>query len=117
MKIWKIIGAISSTTTKKMWDMVEDNAEIIEGLSKTYDSMLTNRTNEIMKVMTFISTLFLPLTFITGFYGMNVGLPLAENPWAYIIISVLMLCFLSLFHYVFHKKKMAVKLLKFCRNF
>ena len=46
---------------QKMWDMVEDNGELIEGLSKTFDSMQTNRINEVMKIMTFISTLFLPL--------------------------------------------------------
>ena len=60
---------------QKMWDMVEDNGELIEGLSKTFDSMQTNRINEVMKIMTLISTIFLPLTFITGVYGMNVALP------------------------------------------
>ncbi|MCM1041625.1 MAG: magnesium transporter CorA family protein [Bacteroides sp.] len=60
---------------QKMWDMVEDNGELIEGLSKTFDSMQTNRINEVMKIMTLISTIFLPLTFITGVYGMNVNLP------------------------------------------
>lgn len=60
---------------QKMWDMVEDNGELIEGLSKTFDSMQTNRINEVMKIMTLISTIFLPLTFITGVYGMNVELP------------------------------------------
>jgi magnesium transporter len=90
---------------QKMWDMVEDNAEIIEGLSKTYDSMLTNRTNEIIKVMTFISTFFLPLTFITGLYGMNVRLPMAENPFAFATIALIMLCFSAFFILFFIRKK------------
>lgn len=68
---------------QKMWDMVEDNGELIEGLSKTFDSMQTNRINEVMKIMTFISTLFLPLTFITGIYGMNMDLPLSDKKWLF----------------------------------
>lgn len=63
--------------------MVEDNGELIEGLSKTFDSLQTNRINEIMKIMTFISTLFLPLTFITGIYGMNVGLPYMNTSYVF----------------------------------
>jgi magnesium transporter len=90
---------------QKMFDMVEDNAEIIDGLSKTYDSMLTNRTNEIMKVMTFISTLFLPLSFLTGLYGMNVTLPLAENHLAFIILVVVMVLFALAFIMFFRRKK------------
>ncbi len=68
---------------QKIWDMVEDNGELIEGLSKTFDSLQTNRINEIMKIMTFISTLFLPLTFITGIYGMNVGLPYMNTSYVF----------------------------------
>ncbi|MEG1499052.1 MAG: magnesium transporter CorA family protein [Bacteroidales bacterium] len=89
---------------QKMWDMVEDNGELIEGLSKTFDSLQTNRINEIMKIMTFISTLFLPLTFITGVYGMNVRLPFMEHPFAFWGIVLLMLTFMFSFIY-FSKKK------------
>ncbi|MDE7072019.1 MAG: hypothetical protein K2O66_01465, partial [Bacteroidales bacterium] len=68
---------------QKMWDMVEDNGELIEGLSKTFDSMQTNRINEVMKIMTLISTIFLPLTFITGVYGMNVELPFMSRIYVF----------------------------------
>ena len=88
---------------QKMWDMVEDNGELIEGLSKTFDSMQTNRINEVMKIMTFISTLFLPLTFITGVYGMNVGLPLQDNPWVFWIILAVMIAFIIGF--IFYAKR------------
>ncbi len=63
----------------KMWDMIEDFGELIEGLSTTFDSMQTNKTNEIMKILTLISSILLPLTFITGFYGMNVPLPFQHS--------------------------------------
>lgn len=82
---------------QKIWDMVEDNAELIEGLAKTFDSMQTNRINEVMKIMTFISTLFLPLTFITGVYGMNMPLPFVENNSTFWIIMGIMFIFVIFF--------------------
>jgi len=63
---------------QKMWDMTEDFEDLIEGLSKTFDSMQTNKTNEIIKILTLISSIILPLTFITSLYGMNVQLPLDD---------------------------------------
>ena len=76
---------------QKMWDITEDYAEMIEGLSKTFDSMQANKINEIMKILTFISTIMLPLTVITGLYGMNVGLPLQNDPKSFWIILGFML--------------------------
>lgn len=73
---------------QKMWDMTEDYEELIEGLSKTFDSMQTNKTNEIMKILTLISSIILPLTFITSLYGMNVMLPFAENKTAFWLLLV-----------------------------
>ncbi|MDR0968998.1 MAG: magnesium transporter CorA family protein [Lentimicrobiaceae bacterium] len=73
---------------QKMWDMTEDYEDLIEGLSKTFDSMQTNKTNEIMKILTLISSIILPLTFITSLYGMNVRLPLEETPTAFWILLV-----------------------------
>jgi magnesium transporter len=52
-------------------DMVETFREIASGLMDLYLSGVSNRMNEIMKVLTIISTIFLPLTFIAGVYGMN----------------------------------------------
>lgn len=68
---------------QKLWDMTEDYAELIEGLSKTFDSLQANRTNQIMKILTLISSIVLPLSFITGLYGMNVMLPIQDNPYAF----------------------------------
>ena len=73
---------------QKMWDSIEDYQELIQGFSLTFDSLQANRTNEIMKVLTTISTILLPLTFLTGLYGMNVDLPLQEEDGTAFLIIV-----------------------------
>jgi len=90
---------------QKMWDMAEDYQELIEGLSKTFDSLQTNRINEIMKILTFFSAIMLPLTVITGFYGMNVGLPLQNDPRSYIVIIGFMMLVAVMMLFYFKRRK------------
>ena len=68
---------------QKMFDSIEDYGELIEGLSKTFDSLQANRTNEIMKVLTYFSTIMLPLTVVTGIFGMNLAFPFTTNVTAF----------------------------------
>jgi magnesium transporter len=70
----------------KIWDTLEDYKEVIEGLSDTINSLTSNRINEIIKVLTIISVILLPLTLISGIYGMNIDLPVDENPLAFEIV-------------------------------
>ena len=88
---------------QKMWDSIEDYQELIQGFSLTFDSLQANRTNEIMKVLTTISTILLPLTFLTGLYGMNINLPLQgfEEGFSafYIVSGAMMLIVISLLIY------------------
>jgi len=63
----------------RIWDLLDNYKEVCEVLMRTNESMLTQRLNEVMKILTIISVIMLPLTVITGFYGMNiVGLPFAN---------------------------------------
>ncbi len=65
-------------------DMVETYREFASGLTETYMSALSNRMNQIMKVLTIIGTIFIPLTFLAGVYGMNFKyLPELDWHWAY----------------------------------
>jgi magnesium transporter len=89
----------------KIWDRLEDYHELIEGLSATNESLLSHRTNEIMKVLTVFSVVLLPLTLLAGIYGMNLAyLPLARHPTALPIIGVFMLS-LVIFMLSYFKKK------------
>ena len=90
---------------KQMWDMTEDYAELIEGLSQTFDSLQANRTNEIIKILTLISSILLPLTFLTGLYGMNVNLPLQDDPRSFWIVIGAMMVIVLLMYGLFKRKK------------
>ncbi len=64
---------------QKIWDMVEDYQELVEGLSKTFDSLQTNRTNQIMRVLTLISSVLLPMTLIASVFGIYMEFPAGKS--------------------------------------
>lgn len=74
----------------RAWDILEDYREVMDNLSETADSLTSYRINEVMRVLTVISVIMLPLTVLAGIYGMNVPLPLAHSPVSFILILVLM---------------------------
>jgi magnesium transporter len=88
---------------QQVFDLVEDEAELIRGYSMTFDSLQVNKTNEVIKILTLISSVLLPLTFIASLYGMNIKLPIQDNPESFfilggimIVIVVLMLVFFKI---------------------
>lgn len=74
----------------KIWDSLEEFKDIIEGLSATYDSLTSHRLNQVIKALTVISVIILPLTLISGIYGMNVPLPFQDAQWAFYGIMALL---------------------------
>lgn len=62
-------------------DFVETYREFAAGLTETYMSAQANRMNDIMKTLTIMTTIFVPLTFVAGVYGMNMNIP--ENHYSY----------------------------------
>ena len=88
----------------KIWDTLEDYKEVIEGLSDTINSLTSNRINEIIKVLTIISVILLPLTLISGIYGMNIPLPASQHPLAFEILMGVM-AFVIVFMLGFFKWK------------
>lgn len=75
----------------KQWDILEDNKELIEGLNYTLDSLTSHRINEVIKTLTTISVVLLPMTLLASIYGMNVGLPFDQHPFAFLIVIAFML--------------------------
>lgn len=72
-------------------DILETDRETAFGLLETYLSSVSNRMNEIMKVLTIIATIFIPLTFVVGIYGMNFTyMPELNSPWGYPAVMVFM---------------------------
>lgn len=75
---------------QKIWDRLEDNKELIVGISESHESILSNRTNEIIKVLTMFTAILLPLTLLASIYGMNVPLPFAHDPNVFFILMLIM---------------------------
>jgi magnesium transporter len=65
--------------------------DMTESVLSTYLSSVSNRMNEVMKVLTLIATIFIPLTFIAGIYGMNfVNMPELDWRYGYFVILIVM---------------------------
>jgi magnesium transporter len=96
----------------QVMDMVETYREMAAALVDEYMSTMSNRMNEIMKVLTIIATIFIPLTFIAGLYGMNFdpqasayNMPELAWRYGYPAVLLLMACAAGGMLYWFRKKK------------
>lgn len=89
----------------KLTEMIESNREMTADLRDSYDSLRSNRMNAIMKTLTVITTIFMPLTFIAGVYGMNfVNMPELESSSGYFVVIGVMLA-LGCGMYLWFKRK------------
>ncbi len=80
--------------------------ERLEYLQNTVVGLINLDQNKIMKIFTLVSLLFMPPTLITGFFGMNLKLPITGTWWDFVIVLVLMLLSFSIILLVFRKRKM-----------
>jgi magnesium transporter len=92
--------------TIQVIDTIESFRDVLSGLSDLYLSTVSNRMNEVMKVLTIIATIFIPLTFIAGIYGMNFEfMPELKWHWSYPALWVLLVAiFLSMVVWFKRKK-------------
>jgi len=90
----------------RITDLADNYRDIIFGMLEMYLSSISNKMNEIMKVLTIISTLFIPLSFLVGFYGMNFKyMPEFESVIAYPILIGVMISIVIILILFFRKKK------------
>ena len=91
--------------TIQVMDTIESFRDTISGLLDIYLSSVSNKMNEVMKVLTIIATIFIPLTFIAGIYGMNFqNMPELGWHWGYSIVLFAMLC-IGIIMIVYFRKK------------
>ncbi len=91
--------------TIQVIEIVETQRDLLGGMHDTYLTTVSNRMNDIMKVLTIIATIFIPLTFVAGVYGMNfLHMPELAYPWAYPAVLLLMVM-IALAMLLFFKRK------------
>ena len=89
----------------QVMDTVETYRDMVSGLLDLYMSMVSNRMNEVMKVLTIFAAIFIPLTFIAGIYGMNFEhMPELSTRWGYPAVLGLMLIVAGGLLYYFKRK-------------
>jgi magnesium transporter len=98
--------------TIQILDLLETYRDLATGMLELYLSSVSNRLNEIMKVLTIISTIFIPLTFLTSLYGMNfnpaagpLSMPELNSPYGYPVLLILMLVIVGGMFYYFRRKR------------
>jgi len=92
--------------TVQVMDTIETYREMLSGMLDIYLSSISNRLNSVMKVLTIIATIFMPLTFIAGIYGMNFKyMPELEWHWGYPVIWLVILLIGASMVIFFKKRK------------
>ncbi len=77
--------------SERVWDMLENFKEVVEGLESTNESVLSHRVNDVLRVLTAFSVIVLPLTLIASTFGMNVHFPGSGGEAAFWVILGVML--------------------------
>jgi magnesium transporter len=92
--------------TIQVIDTIESFRDVLGGMLDIYLSTVSNKMNEVMKVLTIIATIFIPLTFLAGIYGMNFKyIPELEWRWGYFAAWGVMIATFVLLMFYFRRKK------------
>ena len=75
---------------QRIWDLLDNYKEVVEGLESTNESVISHRHNEVLRVLTVFTVLLLPLTLIASLFGMNVVFPGEGTDEAFWVILGLM---------------------------
>lgn len=90
---------------ERITDTLEGYRDLMDASLATYHSLISTRTNDAIRVLTVISTIFMPLTFVTGFFGMNVPLPFQHLNLSTIMILLMLIATTGLMLLLFRRFK------------
>ena len=91
--------------TIQVIDTIETFRDMISGMLDMYMSSVSNKMNEVMKVLTIFAAIFIPLTFVAGIYGMNFDImPELHWQWGYLMVWIIIIC-VSLSMIIYFKRK------------
>jgi magnesium transporter len=92
--------------TIQVIDTIESMRDVLTGMLDLYLSTVSNKMNEVMKVLTIMATIFIPMTFVAGIYGMNFKfMPELEWKWSYPLLWVVLVTMFILMLFWFKRKR------------
>ncbi len=90
---------------ERIWDILDNYKEVIEALEDTNESVISHRQNDVLRILTVFSVVLLPLTLITGFFGMNLNFPGFGTAWAFwTVCAVMVLALIGLLGFFRYKR-------------
>jgi len=90
---------------ERIWDLLDNYKEVVEGLESTNESVISHRQNDILRLLTVFSVVLLPLTLISGIFGMNVRFPGFDTSEAWwVIIGVMFALLVGVLGFFRYKK-------------
>jgi magnesium transporter len=90
---------------ERIWDILDNYKEVIEALESTNESVISHRQNDVLRILTVFSVVLLPLTVITGFFGMNLNFPGFGTAWAFwTIFGLMAAAFVGMIAFFRHKR-------------
>jgi magnesium transporter len=91
--------------TERIWDLLDNYKEVVEALEDTNESVISHHQNDILRLLTGFSVILLPLTLITGVFGMNVDFPGFGSVWAFwTIFGLIAACLAGMLLFFRHKR-------------
>src|SRR5215216_1637843 len=90
--------------SERIWDMLENYKEVVEALESTNESAIAHRSNEVFRVLTAFSVIFLPLTLIASVWGMNVHVPGQGDATAFYVVLGFLVVVLAVLVALFRRR-------------
>ncbi len=82
-------------SAERIWDLLDNFKEVVEGLESTNESVISHRQNDVLRLLTVFTVIVLPLTMLTGVFGMNVDFPGEGTREAFWVIMALLVAILG----------------------